>query len=86
MLESAQFVIYIATLNLKLYVHISTVICPTLSNPDHGTVVVQLDTATAHYTCDIGFVLVGSRFRECNSITGEWSGTLPYCTSMYVTM
>ena len=34
--------------------------------------------ATAWYTCYVGFIHNGSRYRTCGS-DGRWSGTTPTC-------
>ena len=63
----------------------TAVLCPELPSPGNGTV--QLDSRrvneTATYTCDVGFVRVGPRVRECMP-NGEWSNQAPTCESKFV--
>lgn len=48
---------------------------PTADSHDFNT--------TIEYSCDIGYnYTYGDLFRTCND-TGEWTGTLPNCTSLY---
>ena len=54
--------------------------CDTLPDPDNG----QVDLSgtdigsTATYSCDVGFLLQGSRTRVCLG-NGLWSGQEPSC-------
>ena len=58
--------------------------CGPLNDPDNG----QVDTSSgttfesiATYTCDTGYLLVGSPSRVCGP-DSVWSSSEPYCTSM----
>ena len=37
--------------------------------------------AVAHYSCKIGFRLIGSKSRSCTD-TGNWTGTKPICKAI----
>ena len=54
--------------------------CP---QPDieHGSVeVIRFSTwQSAYYTCDVGYEMRGSWYRDCDLFTGEWDGTAPTC-------
>lgn len=54
--------------------------CPALRDPENGLVDVSGSTvgATATYTCNSGFVLVGVQRRVCQR-EGAWSGEEPTC-------
>lgn len=62
--------------------NLTVVMCPTLSNPANGLVVMSTNSvdSTAGYFCKDGF-----RFREGDPIVricmqnGEWSGIEPQC-------
>ena len=58
------------------------ILCPVLTNPNNGDVMVGLRTlnSIATYNCSMGFVLVGDQRRTC-LMSGEWSGTEPQCRS-----
>ena len=51
--------------------------CVELSNPENGSVTVNSDGTLAVYTCAIGFLLEGSREREC--VDGIWTGIDVQC-------
>ena len=54
--------------------------CGTLQYPDNGVVSFKSTTpgSIATYSCFLGYVLVGTRKRTCNS-DGQWSGSTPVC-------
>ena len=58
--------------------------CPKLPPPKNGKVAVDAgapgSVTTAHYTCNSGFELVGSKTRVCRQ-NGIWQGTAPFCKS-----
>ena len=51
--------------------------CPQLQDPANGAVSQPNNVAT--YTCDPGFVLVGSETQMCMT-DGTWSGQPPTCS------
>ena len=55
--------------------------CPNLPSPSNGQVVLRGTTlsSTAVYSCNRGFILVGSNTRVCQ-VDGTWSGEAPSCT------
>ena len=55
--------------------------CGALTAPTNGNVGAASTTfgSLAVYSCNDGFMLVGSNMRECQS-NGTWSGTTPSCT------
>jgi hypothetical protein len=55
--------------------------CPTVSSPSNGFVGTTGTTfgATANYSCQTGYVLLGTATRTCQA-DGTWSGTTPTCT------
>lgn len=55
--------------------------CPYLDDPTNGRVSLSGSTAgaTATYTCNQGFILLGNEMRICQS-NGEWEGVAPICT------
>ena len=67
------------------------IVCSVLPAPDNGTIEFSTTTlqlglgATAAYSCDSGFVLVGEIIRTCEDTnrgtvsTGTWSGEGPSC-------
>ena len=59
---------------------LAAVFCPVLSDPFNGQVVISSRRigGQAGYTCDQGFVLVGSDHRTCQP-SGVWSGVEPLC-------
>lgn len=67
----------------------SAIDCGQLNSPTNGNVTFS-DTglgAQAVYTCDVGFILVGSDLRTCMAVTatGMWSGDEPECDGKYLT-
>ena len=71
-----------------LYVSLITdtlaILCPTLNDPDNGSVSVssRFVGERAYYHCDYGYELLGSFSRTCQ-LSGNWSGTQPICFSEY---
>jgi len=68
-----------------LSVHVYLVRCPVLANPDNGMITCSLgsdNTPTEGdiclYECDDGYVVSGSRHRECQS-DGAWTGSDSTC-------
>ena len=60
---------------------LTVVNCGALTNPANGQVSYTAGTTfgqTATYSCNVGYTLVGSRTRTCQS-TGEWSVSAPTC-------
>ena len=57
--------------------------CPTLSDPENGHVMVNTHTvgSVAYYTCNNGFTLIGTSMRTCvqNGLTGQWMSEGPIC-------
>ena len=55
-------------------------LCEILTNPMNGEVVFmeRFVSSVANYSCNIGFELVGSESRTCQSGSG-WSGVEPSC-------
>ena len=55
--------------------------CPTLSNPENGQVMVNTLTVggVATYTCNNGFTLTGASMRMCvqNGVIGQWTMAKP---------
>lgn len=64
----------------KLICQIPALECPELDAPENGEVELSGRVAgtTATYTCDDGFVLVGSAVRTCQG-NGFWTGATPLC-------
>lgn len=69
-----------SSFNLRLAVCASVISCGDLPSPPSGKKIGTQTTfgATAIFTCDPGFMLVGSVVRECLS-SGLWSGTETRC-------
>ena len=62
------------------------ILCPTLNDPDNGSVSVSSSRYVgerAYYSCDYGYQLLGSFSRTCQ-LSGDWSGTQPTCISEYL--
>jgi len=74
MLNIAHFPTHIQSL-------ITAVDCGSLANPKNGRVELTGTTfgSTATYSCQNGFILVGSSTRTCQ-INGLWSGRAPVCS------
>lgn len=53
--------------------------CSSATNPTNGTVSPSADGLTVSYTCNIGFVLIGSATRTCNITSNNWTSTSPTC-------
>ena len=54
--------------------------CDTLSDPENGAVSFSIGVggfAIATYTCNEGYLLIGSPIRSC--LFGEWTGSPPTC-------
>lgn len=70
--------------NLRLAACASVISCGDLPSPPSGKKIGTQTTfgATAIFTCDPGFMLVGSVVRECLS-SGLWSGTETRCLGEY---
>ena len=81
---TSSIVPYIALANDLNFFTISlisaVVTCPKLSAPRYGSVRVSSNNVggKADYSCNKGFVLVGSRWRRCQA-NGWWSGKAPTC-------
>ena len=63
-------------------IHLHAVECSYLPNPANG-VVTQMGTSPgslATYTCNGGFVVVGTATLVCQA-DGQWSGDAPTCTA-----
>lgn len=60
--------------------------CGPLDNPQNGFVRLfsTLQGATATYTCQPGFDLIGNRLRTCQA-NGQWSGQDPICRRQSMT-
>ena len=62
---------------------LSTVNCSQLMEPMNGTISCSLSMIlyedTCSFTCDTGYVLIGSNTRTCQS-DGSWSGSEVSCT------
>ena len=71
-----------------MYLLFTVVNCGILSNPANGQVNHTAGTTlgqTATYSCNTGYNLVGSSTHTCQS-TGLWSGSVPACQSMLLSM
>ena len=58
--------------------------CPTLSNPENGQVMVNTRTlgSVATYTCNNGYSLTGASVRMCeedSGVIGQWTLQPPTC-------
>ena len=53
--------------------------CPTLSDPDNGKVVLLSDGKTAIFTCESSFIILGEAFSYCDN--GKWKSVPPKCVS-----
>ncbi len=56
--------------------------CGDLISPENGEVLLLQEStlgATAIYSCDLGFLLVGTTLRQCEA-SGEWSPSEPICS------
>ena len=69
-------------------VFLCIVSCPSLSDPDNGTITCSLGDDgvpsyedTCNFTCNTGYELTGSLQRTCQS-DGSWSGSPLSCTIM----
>uniref|UniRef100_A0A4W3J705 Sushi domain-containing protein n=1 Tax=Callorhinchus milii TaxID=7868 RepID=A0A4W3J705_CALMI len=60
------------------------IVCGELPSPPNGNKIGTLITygATAIFTCNTGYTLAGSHFRECQA-NGLWSGSETRCLGMY---
>ncbi len=63
----------------------STVVCPTLSDPHNGDIVITTTTvgSSVSYTCRRGYRLDGQTVRECQS-NGQWTGSDPVCSCEFI--
>ncbi|ELT88666.1 hypothetical protein CAPTEDRAFT_119142, partial [Capitella teleta] len=61
-----------------------TVQCPSLTNPDGGSVSAAATQyqSVATYSCSVGFFMQGSTTRTCQA-NGQWSGSNPTCTRKF---
>ena len=61
----------------------TVIMCPTLSNPENGQVLVKTHTVggVATYNCNNGFTLTGAEQRMCvqNGVGGSWTAKQPTC-------
>ncbi len=60
----------------------SAVDCGDLISPEYGEVLLLQGStlgATAIYSCDLGFLLLGTTLRQCEA-NGEWSLSEPSCS------
>lgn len=75
--DSAALKCYTAVIQFILF---SVISCGDLGTPPNGNKIGTLTVhgATAIFSCNTGYTLVGSRVRECLS-NGLWSGTLVQC-------
>ena len=69
-----------------MYLLLSIVICPSLSDVNDGAVTCSLGNDGVHpyedtcsFTCNTGYELTGSNTRTCQS-DGSWSGTQTICS------
>jgi len=72
-----------STFTLKLNVYVpSENMCSRLSDIANGRVVFggTFVGATANYSCDTGYNLLGNAQRVCQS-SGKWTGSIPTCES-----
>ena len=62
-----------------IFVYFSDV-CPTLIDPESGSVLVLSDgqTTTAEVFCEKGYKLIGSANLTCQ-VHGDWNVDVPYC-------
>lgn len=86
-LEATKSVLNWSAADLKLLVSdccVSVISCGELPSPPNGKKIGTQTTfgATAIFTCDPGFMLVGSAVRECLS-SGLWSGTETQCLGIF---
>lgn len=67
-------------LDCNIFFVISVISCGDLGTPPNGNKIGTLTVygATAIFSCNTGYTLVGSRVRECMS-NGLWSGTQVQC-------
>lgn len=74
----ADYILIILDCNI-IFV-ISVITCGDLGTPPNGNKIGTLTVygATAIFSCNTGYTLVGSRVRECMS-NGLWSGTQVQC-------
>jgi hypothetical protein len=67
--------------SLQSFSHVGVfLLCPTLAGPANGAVIHTgvLPGATATYTCDMLYELVGNDTRVCDS-NGIWTNSAPTC-------
>ena len=61
--------------------------CDALSDPENGAVSFSIGVggfAIATYTCNEGYLLIGSPIRSC--LFGEWTGSAPTCEGMPISI
>lgn len=69
------------------FLYLKVISCGELPTPPNGNKIGTQITygSTAIFTCDSGYMLVGSAVRECLS-SGLWSGTETRCLGMETTI
>lgn len=84
----SQLLIYellVAVMLQLLYFPFSVISCGSLRSPPNGNKIgtMTIYGATAIFTCNTGYTLVGSHVRECLA-NGLWSGTETQCLGKYL--
>ena len=74
------------TLHFLASFFLSAVSCGYLEDPQYGRVVLTGTNvgATATYSCNTGFILLGDEVRRCQA-NGKWSGRVPICQRKWLT-
>ena len=70
---------------LQTFVLYTGIMCPTLSSPENGRVMVNTRTVggVATYTCSDGYTLTGASMRMCeeeSGVIGQWTLQPPTCS------